>query len=151
VGDKVDIELYLRRSADAIGKRLRQKSYVAFGVGVKLKTTDFQMLTRQRRLSEPTDVNGRLYSVGVDLLNEFDHPGPFRLVGMVAYNLVGIEDRVQLDLFRTSARQRRLEVAIDELAERFGTDVVYRANDLTKPPGVRLAPPLDFLDDRTRG
>jgi DNA polymerase IV len=151
VGDKVDIELYLRRSADAIGKRLRQKSYVAFGVGVKLKTTDFQMLTRQRRLSESTDVNGRLYSVGVDLLNEFDHPGPFRLVGMVAYNLVGIEDRVQLDLFRTSARQRRLEVAIDELAERFGTDVVYRANDLTKPPGVRLAPPLDFLDDRTRG
>jgi hypothetical protein len=43
-----------------------------------------------------------------------------------------------------------LEVAIDELAERFGTDVVQRANDLTKPPGVRMAPTLDFLDDRTR-
>jgi hypothetical protein len=70
---------------------------------------------------------------------------------MVAYNLVGIDDRAQLDLFSTSARQRRLEVAIDDLAERFGTDVVYRANDLTKPPGVRLAPTLDFLDDRTRG
>jgi hypothetical protein len=44
-----------------------------------------------------------------------------------------------------------LEVAIDELAERFGTDVVHRANALTKPLGVRLAPTLDFLDDRTRG
>jgi hypothetical protein len=65
--------------------------------------------------------------------------------------LVGIDDRVQLDLFSTSARQRRLDVAIDELAERFGTDVVYHANDLTKPPRVRLAPTLDFLDDRTRG
>jgi predicted oxidoreductase len=33
--------------------------------------------------------------------------------------------------FSTSARQRRLEVAIDELAARFGSDVVYRAH-LTK-------------------
>jgi hypothetical protein len=54
-------------------------------------------------------------------------------------------------LFGTSARQRRLEVAIDELAERFGEDVVYRANDLTPASGGRLAPTLDFLDDRTRG
>jgi hypothetical protein len=65
--------------------------------------------------------------------------------------LVGIDDRVQLDLFSTSARQRRLDVAIDELAERFGADVVYRANNLTEPPGVPMAPTLDFLDDRTRG
>ena len=150
VRKKAEIKLHLRRSADAIGRRLRQKSYVAFGLGVKLKTTDFQILTRQRRLSEPTDVTERLYSVGVGLLDEFDHPGPFRLVGMIAYDLAGINDRVQFDLFGTSARQRRLEVAIDELAERFGTDVVYRANNLTKPPGVRLAPTLDFLDDRTR-
>ena len=145
------IRLHLRRSADVIGRRLRQKGYLALGVGIKLKTTSFQVLSRQRRLSEPTDVTERLYSVGLGLLDEFDHAGPFRLVGMVAYDLAGIDDRVQFDLFGTSARQRRLEVAIDELAERFGTDVVYRANNLTKPPGVRLAPTLDFLDDRTRG
>ena len=151
VYEKAKIKLHLRRSAEAIGRRLRQKRYVAVGVGVKLKTTDFQILTRQRRLNEPTDVTERLYSVGVDLLNAFDHPGPFRLIGMVAYDLVGIDDLVQPGLFSTSARQRRLEVAIDELAERFGADVVHRANDLTKPPGVRLAPTLDFLDDRTRG
>jgi hypothetical protein len=54
---------------------------------------------------------------------------------MVAYDLVGLNDRVQLELFGTSARQRRLEVAIDELAERYGANVVHRANDLTKPPG----------------
>ena len=151
VREKAEIKLHLRQSADAIGRRLRQKSYVAFGVGVKLKTTDFQILTRQRRLSEPTDVTERLYSVGVGLLDEFDHPGPFRLVGMVTYDLVGLDDRVQLDLFGSLARQRRLEVAIDELAERFGPAVVHRASDLTKPAGVRMAPTLDFLDDRTHG
>lgn len=145
VREKVDIKLHLRRSADAIGRRLRTKNYVAFGVGIKLKTTDFQIVTRQHRLSEPTDIAERLYSVGVDLLNHVDHPGPFRLVGMIAYDLVRIDDLVQLDLFSTLARRRQLEVAIDELTERFGTNVVHRANDLNKPS---LAPTLDFLDDR---
>src|SRR4249920_327097 len=150
VRDKADIKLHLRRSADTIGRRLRKKNYAAFGVGVKLKTADFQIVTRQHRLSEPTDVADRLYSVGVALLNHVDHPGPFRLVGLVAYDLVGIDDLVQLDLFSTFARQRQLEMAIDGLAERFGANVVYRADDLNQRPGRRLAPTLDFLDDRTR-
>jgi DNA polymerase-4 len=149
VREKADIKYHLRRSADTIARRLRKKSYVALGVGVKLKTTDFQIVTRRHRLSEPTDVAESLYSVGIDLLNHVDHPGPFRLVGMVAYDLVDIDDLVQLDLFSTLARRRRLEVAIDELAERFGANVVKRANDFTKPPGMTLAPTLDFLDDRT--
>jgi DNA polymerase-4 len=147
VHDKADIGFHLRRSADMIGRRLRKKNYVAFGVGIKLKTTEFQILTRQHRLSEPTDVAQRLYSVGVDLLNHIHHHGPFRLIGLVAYDLVDIDDVVQLDLFNTLARQRKLEVAIDDLAERFGTNVVYRADDLNKPAGMSLAPTLDFLRD----
>jgi DNA polymerase-4 len=149
VREKAEIKFHLRRSADAIGRRLRKKSYVAFGVGVKLKTADFQIITRQHRLSEPTDVAERLYSVGVALLNHVDHPGPFRLVGLVAYDLVDINNLMQLDLFGAFARQRQLEVAIDGLAERFGTNVVHRADDLNKPPGMPLAPTLDFLHDRT--
>ena len=78
VREKADIKRHLHRSADTIGRRLRQKSYIALGVSVKLKTTDFKLLTRQHRLSEPTDVTERLYSVGVELLDEFNHPGPFR-------------------------------------------------------------------------
>jgi hypothetical protein len=49
------------------------------------------------------------------------------LIGLVAYDLVDIDDVMQLDLFSTFARQRKLEVAIDGLANRFGTKVVYRA------------------------
>jgi DNA polymerase IV len=144
---KSDIERHLHRSADAIGRRLKKKSYVAFGVGIKLKTSDFQILSRQRRLCEPTDVTARLYSVGLDLLSKLQHPGPFRLVGMVAYDLVGIDHVAQLDMFSPLARQRRLEIAIDALATRFGTDVVSRANDFAGKGEVHFAPTLDFLDD----
>jgi DNA polymerase-4 len=145
---KADIRLHLRRSADTIARRLRKKGYVAFGIGIKLKTADFQIVTRQHRLSAPTDVAERLYSVGIDLLDRVHHPGPFRLVGMSAYDLTGIVDLVQRDLFSAPARQRCLEVAIDQLVELFGTDVVHRANELTTSPVISLAPLMDFLDDR---
>jgi hypothetical protein len=56
-----------------------------------------------------------------------------------------LTDAMQLDLFSTPARERQLEVAIDELAERFGTNVVRCANDLNNPRPVAT---LDFLDDR---
>jgi DNA polymerase IV len=144
-----DIKLHLLRSAETIARRLRRKSYVALGVGIKLKTWDFQIVTRQQQLGEPTDVAERLYCVGVSLLEHVDHPGPFRLIGMVAYDLTGTGDVSQLELFGTLSRQRRLEVAVDNLIERFGTDIIHRAHDLGNATSATLAHTLDFLDDST--
>ena len=44
---------------------------LAFGVGVKPKTTDFQILSRQLRLSEPT----RASAVAASLMSEFPAAG----------------------------------------------------------------------------
>jgi nucleotidyltransferase/DNA polymerase involved in DNA repair len=56
---------HLRRSADEIGARLRKKHILAYGVRVKLKTSSFQILTRQHRLTRPTDVADDLYSIAI--------------------------------------------------------------------------------------
>jgi DNA polymerase-4 len=146
LSEKADIKLHMRRSADVIGRRLRKKNYLAVGVGLKLKTANFQLISRRHRLSEPTDVAERLYSVAVDLLEHIVHPGPFRLIGLVAYDLIGRDDHTQPGLFNTLGRRRQLEVAVDRLAERFGINVVKRADDLDKPSGLRFAPTLDYLD-----
>jgi DNA polymerase IV len=148
VSEKPDIKFHMRRAADVIGRRLRKKNYLASGVGLKLKTANFQLISRRHRLSEPTDIAERLYSVAVDLLEHVDHRGPFRLIGLVAYDLVGSADLAQPRLFNTLGRRRQLEVALDRLAERFGINVVQRAEDLGKPAGVRLAPTLDYLEDQ---
>ena len=147
VRDHAEIALHLRRAADTIGRRLRKKGFVAFGVGVKLKSADFKIFTRQQLLAEPTDVAEELYRVGVELLGTFRHTGPFRLVGMVAYDLALAGDPAQTRLFDAFARRRRLEVAIDGLAERFGGNVVLRADELGAKRGPALTPNLDFLDD----
>ena len=148
VSEKADIKFHMRRSADVIGRRLRKKNYLAFGVGLKLKTASFQLLSRRHRLSEPTDVAERLYSVALELLEHVDHTGPFRLIGLVAYDLVGSDD-AQPGLFNSIGRRRQLEVAIDRLADRFGINVVQRAEDLGKSAGISLAATLDHLEDRS--
>lgn len=147
VRDKDAIKLQLRRSADKIARRLRAKGLVASGVGVKLKTADFKSLTRQHHLAEPTDVAEQLYVVGVQLLDAFGHSGPFRLVGMTAYDLAPAGGVAQAGLFDTFERRRQLEVAIDALAARFGGKVVQRGDDLAASRGVTLTSNLDFLDD----
>ena len=152
VTEREDIQLHLRRSADTIGRRLRRKGYLAGGVRVKLKTSNFRLLTRQRRLSDATDVADALYRAGVELLDEFDHRGPFRLVGLAAYELTRDEQAAQEDLFEQGerARQRRLEATIDALDERFGAGAVQRARELEDAGGPRLGVNLDFLDRSSR-
>jgi DNA polymerase-4 len=104
-------------------------------------------LTRQRLLNEPSDVAQTLLSAGTALLREFDHPGPFRLVGMAAFDLISQEGPEQLGLFQEPPRRRKLEMAIDRLTERFGADIVRRAEDLTCAETQRIDATLDFLDD----
>jgi DNA polymerase-4 len=145
IRDGPRLRRHLRRSADEIGQRLRRKGIVALGVRVKLKTFDFQILTRQHRLTRPTDVAEELYSIGLTLLPQFAHPGPFRLVGMAAYELVEREDKSQLDLFANSARRRKLETAVDALTQRFGPGVLRRADDMNRKPKIGVN--LDFLDE----
>ncbi len=142
---RADIVLYLHHAADDVARRLRRRGYVASGVRVKLKTADFRLLTRQRRLQRATDVAATLHAQAVALLDEFDHSGPFRLVGLAAYDLERIAPDAQLDIF-TDGRRRRLETTLDSLTARFGRDAVQRASGLRSGAINRVAPNLDFLD-----
>ncbi len=145
-----EIAAYLRLSADAIAQRLRRSKRRARGVRIKLKRTDFRVLTRQGVLSEPTDVAAVLFGRAKALLDEVREPGPFRLVGLAAYDLdAPAAAASQPDLVPAAGgRARRLETAVDALVDRFGSGVVKRAGDLRRDRGVGLAANLDFLHDK---
>lgn len=145
VSRREDMELHLRRAADRIARRTRSKSYVAGGVRVVLKTSRFELLTRQRTLDKRVDLASEFFSVGRRLLDEFDHPGPFRLVGMAAFDLDWRRGPRQLDLFENTQR-RSLETTVDDVVRRFGRGAVVRARDLGHPGTVMDGVNLDFLD-----
>ena len=151
VVSRSDICQHLRRSADRIGRRLRRKKFLAGGVRVKLKTSQFQLLTRQCTLAEPSDTASGLYQAAVTLLDKFDHPGPFRLVGLAAHSLVKEPEQGQLSLLDESGEQRELETTLDQLAERFGEGVVRRARDLGRSTVSDFTVNLDFVADSDEG
>ncbi len=148
VSRREEIEPHLRRAAERIARRLRAKSYVAGGVRVRLKTSGFDLISRQRKLSQPNDTEDILFSVACELLGEFEHPGPFRLIGMAAFDLDWRQEARQSDLFAAD-EPRRLETTIDGLIERFGKGTVVRAKDLERKDTVHDdGVNLDFLDYR---
>lgn len=143
-----EIAVQLRRAADGVGRRLRRKNRLARGVRVKLKRSDFKLLTRQRALAEPTQSSEALYRAAIELLPAFGDPGPFRLVGIAAYDLAEAGELPQLALpMGQSGRERRLEAALDAAAQRFGPGAVYRAGELLPASAMVAERDLDFLHD----
>lgn len=149
--DPAEIRAHLARSADRLGKRLRAKGWLTAGLRVKLKTSEFQVFTRQMSI-EPTDAARDLQRAAEQLLAQFGHPGPFRLIGLGTFDLVRAEQVSQLSLFADEAaagghsprEQRRLEGVIDALEARFGEGAVRRARDLASNTVLRYGVNLDF-------
>lgn len=152
VSRREDIELHLRRSAERIARRVRNKNYLAGGLRIRLKTHRFEMLTRQRGFRRPADSAEEFFKLArqllAALLEREQQAGPFRLVGMAAYDLSWREQPTQLDIFEDS-RGRDLEVTMDQLNEKYGEDVLFRAADLDNPGTISAnGVNLDFLDYR---
>ena len=148
VTSRTEIEQYLRRSADRIGRRLRDKNYRCRGVRVKLKTNKFKLHSKQMQLNEPSDCADHLFNLSKDLLSQFDDKGPYRLVGLAAFDLVRAEDPQQMDLFSTQAKPAALEHVIDDCIAKFGKGVISRAGDLGGARTIAdTTPTLDFIDD----
>lgn len=147
VTSREEIQRHLRRSADRVGQRLRHKGFRTLGVRVKLKTNDFQLQTRQAQLPEPTDCSQNLFEVGCQLLDEFDHRLPYRLVGLAAYDFVTASDPQQLDLFASHRQSAVVEQTIDRITEKYGAGMISRAADLgSKRTLADVTPNLDFIE-----
>jgi DNA polymerase-4 len=148
IRSRTEIEAYLRSAAETVAQRLRRREIRARGVRIKLKRADFRILTRQRLLAAPTDVAAELFAAAVELLVSVADDGPFRLIGLGAFDLLAAEHRgSQLGLKLGDGRTRRLETTIDGVRARFGAGAVHRASELIADRGVGVASNLDFLDD----
>ena len=129
------IRPHLLKASDRIAPQLRAKNLVAGGVRVKLKTANFKILTRQKRLVEATSTANILYKSALELLESFDLSDQFRLVGLAAFNLQPRRQEDQLSLFESShavarKQQEQLDEQIDRIREKFGTSSLKRGSDL---------------------
>jgi len=77
----------LRPLCDSLARRLQRAGFAAAGVTLKLKTGDFRVLSRSRRLADPTQRADTLYRAALPLLREAADGTRFRLIGVGADRL----------------------------------------------------------------
>lgn len=140
------LERTLLAMAEGVSGRLRHAGLKAGTVTVKIRDTGFNTITRQRGLSEPTDMTEPIWRLALDLARPEMRGKKIRLLGVAASGFGG---RGQLGLFETEdARRRRAVEAADEVRERFGTRAITRARLLRT--GVPAPFERDFGTDVER-
>jgi DNA polymerase IV len=107
---------------ERVSAGLKQASLTGWTVTLKLKTADFRLRTRSRRLADPTQLAETLFRTAAALLKgEADGVTRFRLIGVGADTLVDSDAADPPTLFDCEIdRPRRLEHAMDQIRERLG-------------------------------
>jgi len=145
VSDRELLEATILTHAEAVARRLRRQGLLARTIVLKWRLArraregprGYPLRTRQLTLTEPTDDGGIVAATARSLLGDA-LAEPVRLLGVGVSGLVdATAGTAQLDLFdapeegpsaKAPPRRRRLNRALDTLADRFGDDVVKRAS-----------------------
>ena len=125
---------------ERVSARLKHASLAAGTITLKLKTADFRLRTRSRRMTDPTQLADTLFHTAGGLLAlEADGVTRFRLIGVGADML---SDSRAADPPTLFDGKRRLEHAIDEIRGKLGDGSVRFGRDLpADSSGVAPAQP----------
>lgn len=129
--DQEQLEQTFRKLSEQVGRRLRKAALAGTTVQIKLRWADFTTITRQVTLPSGTNLDRDIFEHSVALFRENWHPGqPVRLIGV---GVSGLGPPVhQLHLWGDDyQKEAKLVNAVDELRERFGRDIIQRADSLS--------------------
>ncbi len=130
------IEARLLELADRTARELRDRDLLARTVSVKVRTADWQTLTRSRTLVAPTDVSQEIFGAARELLGGVDLAGrAVRLVGVRAEGLAPAATRQPtLEEAVDGPGRRAAERAMDDVRRRFGTSALGPGSTIDGPP-----------------
>jgi len=135
----------LSELSQMVAARLREQGFFARTIGLKLRTSDFRTFTRDHTLSEPTHLDGALYSEVRRLFERTWKPRQkIRLLGVRASGLE--HEPGQMSLLEQGRRSKweQALAATDRLRGRFGFSSVQLGGALTDEaprgpsPGSRI-------------
>jgi DNA polymerase-4 len=126
VSDDRTLEGSLRELSAQVGRRLRKSELAGGTVKIKIRWPDFTAITRQTSLPQPTDFDDEIYRVALDLLHKARPKG--KAVRLIGVGVTGLGTPLrQMELWGEQAEKgRKLQEAIDELQEKFGSKAIRR-------------------------
>ena len=126
------IDGHIWRLSEQVADRAKAKALAGRTVTLKLKQSDFRLVTRRQSLADPTQLADRIYRAARSLFDHSGNRGPFRLLG------VGISDLApeaeadrDADLLDPEAHRRAAaERATDRIRARFGAEAIIKGRAL---------------------
>lgn len=147
--DDLDVlRAWLVDLTEQVGWRLRRHGLRSRVVHLKIRFADFSLITRSQTLPEPTDITHDLWQAADEMLLKrlpASHL-PIRLIGMGVSGL-DATGFIQGLLFDQDQRKKQagLDVATDQIREKFGSAALRRAAAMPRQKGPRR----DASDDKT--
>ncbi|TDQ81447.1 DNA polymerase-4 [Dongia mobilis] len=116
---------------EKVAERLKAATLAGGVVHIKLKTAGFRLITRQSRLSAPTQLAETIYRAGHALLEKEAKGDWFRLIGIGIDALQDPRDADPIDLGDPdSQRRRKVEEAMDSVRAKLGHDAIIKGRSL---------------------
>jgi nucleotidyltransferase/DNA polymerase involved in DNA repair len=123
------LEAELWPLCEKLASKARRYGVASRVLVLKLRRTDFKIVTRRISLAEPVQTARALFAAGRDLLRPELGP-PYRLIGIGMADIQDAED-APAGLFQSAeTRLLKTERAIDRLREKFGKDAVVACRAL---------------------
>ena len=128
VNSKKELEQYLLYLSDKVARRLRNTNRYCYVVAIVLKDKYFKRMSRQRKLTNPTNSSEEIYNTCISILNEIEEIS-VRLVGVRLNQLV---DKCphQVSLFEDLNEVHtvsELDKTMDRLKNKYGSNIVKKA------------------------
>lgn len=127
-----DLLQVLRQLSEKVGSRLRKADLAGCVVQIKIRYSDFSTFTRQAVMKECSNLDQDIAELAQELFVKHWAAGrPVRLLGVGVTNLE--KPHRQLSLWDEEGNKREdLTKAVDSLREKFGKDIIKRADSLKK-------------------
>lgn len=115
----------LRALSEKVAKRLKEKNISGHTIVLKLKDKDFKSKTRNKRLTDPTQLADRIFRTALPMLEAEIDGTAYRLLGVGVADFDDVARSDPTDLVDgDAARRAKAEHAMDALRSKFGDRAV---------------------------
>ncbi len=122
-----EVKELLKHQSEKIGLELRKEKKYAYVIAAILKNKDFQSMTKQIKILNPTNISKDIYNIALKQMEQIWDKNGVRLVGIRVSGLVS-NYYFQASVFDSNVekeeKKEKLEHTVDEIKEKYGIDKI---------------------------
>ena len=130
ITSRQELEKKLSILSESVAYRIRQEKKYAKVICVILKDNTFRRYSHQKKLKNPINAYDDIYNYSKEVLKEFYHNEPIRLIG------IRLDDLQNNKIYQTSLfenneeKNEQIDKLVDEINKKYGKDTLKRASFL---------------------